>query len=60
MLKDKEVLMRVIDRYTPFELSESLDLVDIIDEDLYEMEISDFVRMFKTKILNKQTELDIW
>lgn len=57
----QEIFDRVADRYDTYELAEALGLQDdILDEELYDLHIEDFVLVFKNTILKKQKKLDIW
>lgn len=61
MVDKQEIYDKVADRYDTYELAEALGLQhEIIDDELYDLHIEDFIRVFKNKVLNKSKELDIW
>jgi hypothetical protein len=55
----KDILDKVKDRYDIAELAEQLEMEYILD-DAPDMEVNEFVQVFKEKILKNQRGLDIW
>jgi hypothetical protein len=57
MLSNKDVLTRVEERYDDiYELAEVLGIDDFDDN----VDIEVFIRYHRSRILNKQKELEIW
>ena len=60
VISNRELLDRVVDRYDVYELVEALSLAEHIDEDILDADIEDFVKVYRTTIIRKQKELDVW
>lgn len=58
-LSNKEVMYRVTERYSLAQLAEELELEYILD-DAPELDIEQFIQIFRTKIITEKDRLDIW